>query len=253
MKRVLIICASVFLAGLGHADGQEKKTEEAKPKDKKDQISYSIGVNIGQNIATNKIDVNHEYFSQGFKDGLAGKNSFLTAEEVKKVMADLQGELVQKQLEEMKAKSSKNLAEGEKFLKTNKKKKGVKTLPSGLQYRVINPGKGDSPKMSDTVVTNYRGKLLDGTEFDSSYTKNKPATLPVSGVIPGWSEALTLMKPGAKWEIYVPSKLAYGEQSPSPLIGANACLTFEVELVGIEAPKEEAVAHEVPKEPEFKE
>ena len=243
MKRMLIIFGSASLVNFTHA-------EEAKLKEKKDQISYSVGVSVGQSIGERKIELNQDYFLSGLKDGLANKYSLMNAEEVKTALNNLQSELAKKYVEEMKAKGSKNLADGEKFLKANKKKKGVVTLPSGLQYRVINAGKGDSPKSSDTVVANYRGKLLDGTEFDSSYARNEPAKLPLKQVIPGWSEALTLMKPGAKWEIFIPAKLAYGENAP-PVIGPNACLTFEVELLSVE--KASLAQDAGPKEPELKE
>ena len=236
MKQLLVIFISCLITSFAHSQETEKKVEQPQLKDKKEQLSYSIGFNVGQNVSDKKITLNHEYFLVGLKDGLANKTSLMTTDEIKKVMNDLQNELVQKHVEEMKAKSEKNLADGEKFLKSNKKKKGIITLPSGLQYRVINPGKGESPKATDMVTTNYRGKLLDGTEFDSSYAREKPVTIPVNGVIPGWSEALKLMQPGAKWELFIPAKLAYGDQAPNPVIGPNACLTFEVELLSVEKP-----------------
>jgi FKBP-type peptidyl-prolyl cis-trans isomerase FklB len=138
-----------------------------------------------------------------------------------------------KKAEEMQKLSEKNKADGEKFLAENAKKEGVKVLPSGLQYKVITPGTGKSPKATDTVTTHYKGMLIDGTEFDSSYKRGEPATFPVSGVIPGWTEALQLMKEGAKWQLFLPSNLAYGERGAGRDIGPNATLIFEVELISV--------------------
>jgi FKBP-type peptidyl-prolyl cis-trans isomerase len=136
----------------------------------------------------------------------------------------------------MKAQGDNNKKEGEAFLAKNKAKKGVKTLPSGLQYKVITEGKGKMPKASDTVTVQYKGTLIDGTEFDSSYKRGQPATFPVSGVIKGWTEALQLMKEGSKWELVIPSDLAYGDKgTQGGPIGSNAVLIFEVELVSIKA------------------
>jgi len=144
-----------------------------------------------------------------------------------------QKELMAKQQEAQKAVSAKAKAEGEAFLAANATKDGVVTLPSGLQYKVITPGSGASPKASDTVSVHYRGRLIDGTEFDSSYKRNEPTSFPVGGVIPGWTEALQLMKVGAKWELYVPAKLAYGDRGAGGLIPPGATLVFEVELLSI--------------------
>jgi FKBP-type peptidyl-prolyl cis-trans isomerase FklB len=138
-----------------------------------------------------------------------------------------------KQAETMQKLSEKNKADGEKFLAENAKKEGVKTLPSGLQYREITPGKGKSPKDTDTVSTHYKGTLIDGTEFDSSYKRGEPVTFPVSGVIAGWTEALQLMKEGAKWQLFIPSNLAYGDRGAGREIGPNATLIFEVELISV--------------------
>jgi FKBP-type peptidyl-prolyl cis-trans isomerase FklB len=148
-------------------------------------------------------------------------------------MMAFQKEVMAKQAEVAK----KNKAEGEAFLAENKKKEGVKTTPSGLQYKVIKPGKGKKPKSSDTVTVNYRGTLIDGTEFDSSYKRGQPATFQVSGVIPGWTEALQLMEEGAKWQLFIPSNLAYGERGAGGVIGPNATLIFEVELISIQEKK----------------
>ena len=146
---------------------------------------------------------------------------------------ELQKELMEKQAERNKQLAEKNKTEGEAFLAQNSKKEGVKTLPSGLQYKVIKEGTGKTPKADDTVVTNYRGTSIDGTEFDSSYKRGQPATFPVKGVIAGWTEALQLMKEGSKWELFIPSNLAYGERGAGNFIGPNAALVFEIELITV--------------------
>jgi len=155
--------------------------------------------------------------------------------------------MMEKQIAASKEAAEKNKAEGEKFLEENKKKDGVKTTASGLQYKVIKEGSGASPKETDTVVTNYRGTLIDGTEFDSSYKRNEPASFPVNRVIKGWTEALQLMKPGAKYQLFIPSSLAYGERGAGQTIGPTATLIFDVELLSIKAPEPAAtVAPGVP-------
>ena len=157
----------------------------------------------------------------------------LSEEEMRTVMTAFQKEMAAKQAEMMKSQGEKNKKEGEAFLAENKKKEGVKTLASGLQYKVIKEGTGKTPKATDKVSTHYQGTLIDGTEFDSSYKRGEPATFPVNGVIPGWTEALQLMKVGSKWQLFVPSKLAYGEKGAGPIIGPNAVLIFTVELLAI--------------------
>lgn len=247
--RLIVITAvtAVSLSNFGYTEEIENKAEQGQLKDFKDQISYSIGVNVGRNINNNKIVINHDYFLTGVKDGQANKLSLMTNEDITKTMADLQKEMTQRHAEEMKAKSAKNLSEQEKFLAANKKKKGVVTLPSGLQYKIIKKGEGNSPQLADKVNLHYRGKLLDGTEFDSSYARDKSAQFPLTHVIPAWTEALQLMKPGAKWEIFVPSKLAYGEHGlPTGTIGPNACLIFEIDLIDIEKAPEAKAAIEEP-------
>ncbi len=149
-------------------------------------------------------------------------------------MGDLRTKMMAQQQEKMKSLAAKNKAEGEAFLAKNKTAAGVKTLPSGLQYLVIKAGTGKTPKATDKVSVNYRGTLLDGKEFDSSYSRGTPATFPVSGVIPGWTEALQHMKEGAKWKLFIPASLAYGEQGAGGVIGPNAVLVFEVELLKVE-------------------
>jgi len=203
-------------------------------KTQKEKVSYGIGLDIGTTLKSQSIDVDPAALAAGIADVVTGKEPRLTSEEVQKVMNAFQEEMRGK-MEAEKAKiADKNKAEGMKFLAENKKKKGVVTLPSGLQYKVIKEGDGKMPTKDETVKTNYRGRLVDGTEFDSSYGRGEPTTFPVGAVIPGWTEALQLMKVGSHWELYVPSDLAYGPRGAGQAIGPNATLIFEIELLGIE-------------------
>jgi FKBP-type peptidyl-prolyl cis-trans isomerase FklB len=179
------------------------------------------------------MDINPKILVRGIQDILSSSPLLLSEKEIEKCMEAFRQEMMARQQVRMKGLAEKNNLEGEKFLAENKTLEGVVTLPSGLQYKVLVPGSGATPKASDTVVTQYRGTLLNGTEFDSSYKRNEPATFPVSGVIPGWTEALQLMKTGAKWQLFVPARLAYGENSPGPEIPPNSTLIFEVELLNI--------------------
>ena len=198
-------------------------------KDQKEKVSYSIGLNFGSNLKRQLIDIDLNTFAKGIQDGLSGASPLLSKEEIQETMIALQKEMMEKYRKQ-----------GEAFLAENKKKEGIKTLADGLQYKVIKAGTGKKPKADDTVTVNYRGTLIDGTEFDSSYKRGQPATFPVSGgMIKGWTEALQLMEEGAKWELFIPSNLAYGERGMGGIIGPNATLIFEVELVSIkEKPQE---------------
>lgn len=208
--------------------------EEAGLKDQKDKVSYSMGMNFGEYLKKQDIEIKTDILVQGLKDMLAGKKTLLTEQEYHDTMAAFQKEMMTKQMEKSKQLGEKNKKEGEAFLAENKKKEGIITLPSGLQYKVLKEGDGAIPKLTDTVTTNYRGTLTDGKEFDSSYRREQAATFPVKGVIPGWTEALQLMKVGSKWQLFVPSNLAYGERGAGRGdIGPNATLIFEVELLSI--------------------
>jgi FKBP-type peptidyl-prolyl cis-trans isomerase FklB len=229
MNRLIICLAAVLVASIGLAQ------DKAPLKDQKDKASYSIGHDIGNTFKKQNVDLNLDALINGLKDALAGKEA-LPKEERDKTLAAFQKELIEKQTAASKAAGEKNAAEGEKFLEENKKKDGVKTTASGLQYKVLKEGGGESPKATDMVITHYKGTLLDGTEFDSSYKRNEPATFPVNRVIPGWTEALQLMKPGSKYQLFIPSKLGYGERGAGRDIGPNSTLIFEVELVGIKPP-----------------
>jgi FKBP-type peptidyl-prolyl cis-trans isomerase FklB len=217
---ILIVSASLLALPLF---GQDKSPQL---KDQKDKVSYSIGMNIGFNLSRQKVDINPDILAAGLKDAIAGKPQ-LTQDQVKDVMAQFEKDMEQKQ----KQAGEKNKTDGAKFLEENKKKQGVKTTASGLQYKVMKDGTGAQPKPTDMVTVNYRGTLIDGTEFDSSYKRGQPATFPVNGVIKGWTEALQLMKVGSKYQVFVPSNLAYGERSVSPDLGPNATLIFDVELL----------------------
>ncbi len=220
-----------FLAGLAGAQ------EAAAPKDQKDKVSYSIGVEIGKNLKKQSVDVNSEFLVKGVKDAYSGEKLLLTDDEMKEALTAFQREMMAKQMEIAKKTGEKNQKEGEAFLAENKTKEGVKVLPSGLQYKVIKAGTGKKPKATDKVTVHYRGTLIDGTEFDSSYRRGQPVSFPVNGVIAGWTEALQLMEEGAKWQVVIPSKLAYGERGAGPQIGPNATLIFEIELISVEEQK----------------
>jgi FKBP-type peptidyl-prolyl cis-trans isomerase FklB len=226
MKRFIIIVSASLLAL--PLFGQEKSTQL---KDQKDKVSYSIGLQIGGNLTRQKVDVNPDVLAAGIKDAIAGKPQ-LTQDQIKDVMTQFEKDMEQKQ----KTLGEKNKVDGAKFLEENKKKPGVKTTASGLEYKVIKEGTGPTPKPTDMVTVNYRGTLINGTEFDSSYKRGQPATFPVNGVIKGWTEALQLMKKGSKFELFIPPNLAYGERAVGPDIGPNATLTFEVELLDVKPP-----------------
>lgn len=226
-RLAMAMCATVALSGVAFAADIQKLADD------KEKLSYSIGMDIGGNLKRQAIEVDPDLLAKGFKDRYGGGNTILTEEEARQAIMNFQKLQMAKQAEDMKKQGEKNKEEGEKFLAGNAKKEGVKTLPSGLQYKEITPGTGKSPTAADTVTTNYKGTLIDGTEFDSSYKRGQPATFPVSGVIPGWTEALQLMKEGAKWQLFVPPNLAYGERGAGREIGPNATLIFDVELISV--------------------
>ena len=215
-------------------------------KSVQEKNSYAIGVMIAtdmqRNLKRGGYEIDPEVVGKAFAEAFAGKPTIVTTAEAESVVRAYGTELRQKAEEKRRGESDKNKADGEKFLSENKAKPGVITLPSGLQYKVVTEGKGPKPGTNDMVVTHYRGTLLDGTEFDSSYARGNPATFGLTGVIKGWREALQLMPVGSKWELYIPSDLAYGPQGSPPKIGPNAALKFEVELQEIKAPAAPAAA-----------
>ncbi|MBF0111874.1 MAG: FKBP-type peptidyl-prolyl cis-trans isomerase [Desulfamplus sp.] len=206
------------------------KTEAAAVDTKK--VSYAIGQNIGQNIKKD-FDVDVEALCKGLKDSQEGKND-MTEEEMQKTMASFQNQMREKQMAEMAKAAQANKAAGEAFLKENKTKEGIVTLPSGLQYKIITNGTGAKPTADQKVKCHYKGTTIDGKEFDSSYKRGEPATFQVGGVIKGWTEALLMMPVGSKWMLYIPSDLAYGDRGAGGAIAPGSTLIFEVELIGIE-------------------
>jgi FKBP-type peptidyl-prolyl cis-trans isomerase FklB len=212
-------------------------------KTQKEKASYAIGMNIGKNLKRDSVEVDSAVLYRALKDALAGNKLLLTDEEAKTALMTLQTEVRTKEEAKTKAAAIENKKTGEAFLAANKTKEGVVTLPSGLQYKILKAGTGPKPTAEDTVLCHYRGTLVDNTEFDSSYKRGEPLKIPVGGVIKGWTEAIQLMPVGSKWQLFIPSDLAYGERgAPGSPIGPNSTLVFEVELVSIEpkaAPKEQ--------------
>lgn len=200
----------------------------------KDKLSYAIGMNFGASLRKQSVEVDPNVLVKGLKDSLAGSKTLLTDEESHTLITGLQADMRKKQEEKMAQAGDSNLKQGQEFLAANKSKDGVVTLPSGLQYKILQAGSGAKPTSSDSVVCNYRGTTIDGKEFDSSYKRGQPATFPVSGVIKGWTEALQLMPVGSKWQLFIPGDLAYGARGAGPDIGPNATLVFEVELISIQ-------------------
>jgi FKBP-type peptidyl-prolyl cis-trans isomerase len=222
--------------------GQTVKPTSQRPlvlKTDKDKVSYALGMNLGTNLHRDSIDIDTAIFLRALKDTLAGGKTLLTESETRAALTQLQTEVRGKQMEKMKLAGEANKKEGDSFLTANKTKEGIVTLPSGLEYKILTQGTGPKPAATDTVVCNYRGTLINGTEFDSSYKRGQPAIFPVSGVIKGWTEALQLMPVGSKWQLFLPAELAYGERGPSPEIGPNSTLVFEVELLSIQAKDKE--------------
>jgi FKBP-type peptidyl-prolyl cis-trans isomerase FklB len=251
---VNILAAGVIL--LGNNYSQSQQTPAAKPQaapaattrrapaakspappaltTQKDKFSYALGMNLGTSLRKQSVPVDPNILARGLKDSLAGGKTALTEDQAQATLMEVQTEMRKKQQEQMRVAGEASKKEGAAFLAANKSKDGVITLPSGLQYKILTQGTGPKPTASDSVVCNYRGTLINGTEFDSSYKRGEPATFPVSGVIKGWTEALQLMPVGSKWQLFVPSDLAYGERSPSPEIGPDSTLIFEVELLSIQ-------------------
>ena len=224
---VAVVCLALAMPGTALAAGAKTF------KNEKEKLSYSIGMDVGGVIKRQGIEVDPDAVIRGFRDAYKGK-TLLTEEEMRQQIQALHTKLMERQAEDMKKQVNKNKSEGEKFLAENAKKEGVKTLPSGLQYKELQAGTGKTPSVSDSVTTHYSGTLIDGTEFDSSYKRGEPVTFPVSGVIAGWTEALQLMKEGAKWQLFIPSSLAYGERGAGQHIGPGSTLIFEVELIKVQ-------------------
>lgn len=211
--------------------------EKPELKDGKEKISYSIGFQIGGDFKRQGLELDPDLLVKGIRDATGGTEPRIPPQEMRKTLVDLKKKVEADERKRRKESAGKHRAAGEAFLAANGKKEGVVTLPSGLQYKVLAAGKGKSPGATDNVTVHYRGTLVDGTEFDSSYRRNAPATFGVDRVIAGWKEALPRMKEGAKWQLFVPSKLAYGEQGAGAKIPPDSALIFEVELLSVRSGK----------------
>jgi FKBP-type peptidyl-prolyl cis-trans isomerase FklB len=227
MKKFIVIVLVLILSG-STAVAQKKV-----PSSKKEKVSYSIGVNIGKNMKMEGIEIDQTQMIQGLKDGLTNAKPAMSEIDMETTMKAFQQEMMNKMQAKQKVEGDKNMKEGQAFLAENKKKDGIITLPSGLQYKVITQGNGLKPTSTQTVECHYRGTLVNGKEFDSSYKRGKPTEFPVNGVIKGWTEALQLMPTGSKWQLFIPSDLAYGPNGAGQMIGPNATLIFDIELISI--------------------
>ena len=242
MRRLLLTAALVVAPVLlltaafvsAPARAQESLPGDAPQfKDLRDKVSYIIGLNIAQQIRTDKMDLDPALLTRGLQDGMSGAKPVLSEEDIQKSLTEFQQKMQAEDNKRLAENAQKNKDEGEAFLAANKQKDGVVALPSGLQYKVLKQGTGPSPKPGEAVTVNYKGTLINGTEFDSSYKRGQPATLELGRVIPGWSEALQHMKVGDKWELYIPANLAYGVRGAGVDIGPNATLIFDVELLDV--------------------
>jgi FKBP-type peptidyl-prolyl cis-trans isomerase FklB len=226
---IIIPLIAVTLAACSESGGGS-----ADLKSNIDTVSYSIGFDMGKNLRQQKVEVNTAAYLAGLQRGLESDTAALTAEQMQTAVNAYIAAAGERQKAEMEKKGAEMKEKGSKFLAENKSKQGVVELPSGLQYKVIKEGNGPKPTANETVVINYKGTLIDGTEFDSSYKRGQPASFPVGGVIPGFTEALQLMKVGSKYEIYIPSNLAYGEAGAGDVIPPHSTLIFEIELLSIQ-------------------
>ncbi len=221
------------IAGVLLLTAQVNAQETQMLKSQKEKVSYSLGADMAKNFKKLGVEIDMEILMKGMRDVFAGEKPLMSDDEIRATMTALQTELRQKQVETAKAAAEENKKAGDAFLEENKKKDGVVVLPSGLQYKILKAGDGKKPTDADTVECHYRGTLIDGTEFDSSYKRGQPASFKVTGVIAGWTEALKVMPVGSKWQLFVPPQLGYGERGAGREIGPNATLIFEVELLGI--------------------
>jgi FKBP-type peptidyl-prolyl cis-trans isomerase len=219
------------------APAQPSGQQAGKPESVQDRASYVIGYNLGRTLKQNDVNANSDLIVKGLHDGLAGGNGMLTDAEMQSTMQEFQKQVQAQQEAKQKVIGEKNKTEGEAFLAKNKARAGVKTTASGLQYEVEKEGTGPTPKATDTVTVNYKGTLMDGSTFDSSYDRGQPATFVLNQVIPGWTEGVQLMKVGSKYKFYIPAALGYGDKGAGNTIGPNSPLIFEVELLSIGEPK----------------
>jgi len=227
MKLVpIIILNMMLLSGLASA-GETPDLEAEKGK-----VSYSVGYQVGGDFIRQGNDINPEVLLKGIQDAMDGNEPLMSKKEMRTTLTNLQKSVAEAQKQKMLERAEINLAAGKAFLAENRKKDGITTLPSGLQYKVLNKGSGKTPGETDTVTVHFKGTLINGAEFDSSYKREKPATFPVNGVIDGWTEALLMMKEGAKWQLFVPPELAYSDKRAGS-IEPNSTLIFEVELLEV--------------------
>ncbi|WP_462325307.1 FKBP-type peptidyl-prolyl cis-trans isomerase [Desulfoplanes sp.] len=234
MKKMLsLLMCILFMTVACNQDNNDTPKEPQALNSQQEKVSYSIGMDIGKTIKEQGLDVDPSFVALGMQHAFANATMLLSAEEAKEVLVKWQQEMMQKRVEGIKKKAEANAAAGKAFLDENAKKDGVVTLESGLQYRIVKEGNGTTPTGEDIVTVHYKGTLTDGTEFDSSYSRNQPATFPVNGVIKGWTEALKKMKEGGHWMLYIPADLAYGERQAGPKIGPNSTLIFDVKLLSI--------------------
>ncbi len=237
-----VLISVVFMAVIIFVTGCDKKNSKAELKTFTDSACYVIGTNIGTNlngeIKRSPVKINKEALLQGMKDALDSTEVF-SQEEKENILKQFQMDMQKKQMEEMTKKAGPNKQRGAQFLAENKKRQGVVELPSGLQYEVIKEGKGNNPKPTDIVTVHYVGTLIDGTVFESSREQGQPAVFPLNQVIPGWTEGIQLMKPGAIYKFYIPSDLAYGDQERSDKIQPGVTLVFEVELISAKAQEQQ--------------
>jgi FKBP-type peptidyl-prolyl cis-trans isomerase FklB len=228
MKLILLILLNtMLLSGLASAgEGPELETEKGK-------LSYSVGYQIGSDFLRQGKDINPEVLLKGIQDAMAGNEPVMSKKDMKTTLTNLQKSVVEVRKKKLRERAEKFLAAGRRFLAENENKEGVKTLPSGLQYKVITEGTGRTPAETDSVTVHYTGNLITGAEFDSSYKRKKPATFPVDGVIDGWTEALLIMKEGAQWKLFIPPELAYGDKRAGS-IEPNSTLIFDIELISVQ-------------------
>ena len=233
-KILIVLLATAFVAACAKTEDGADGADASGLATDAEKFGYAIGVDIGKSLSPVKDDVDVDALVDGIEETLAGKEPRLDDAAREKVKSEISGKLQQKQMEQRLAKAGEAKEAGAKFLAENGKREGVKTTASGLQYEVLSEGSGASPKKEDKVTVHYRGTLIDGTEFDSSIARGQPVTFPLGNVIPGWTEGLQLMKPGAKYKLYIPANLGYGERGAGAKIGPNETLIFEVELIGVE-------------------
>jgi len=228
MRQLVIAVIGITLISV-----EVQASDKVELEDDNALINYSLGYQIGGDLKRQQVEVNREVLLKGIEDAVSGSEPAMSKAAMRNALIALKRKVMAQQHEAQAAAAKKNQEAGEAFLAANTKKDGVVSLSSGLQYRVIEPGEGAQPKPDDTVTVHYRGTLIDGTEFDSSYSRNKPATFRADRVIEGWREALQLMQEGAKWELFIPAKLAYGEKGAGK-IQPNSTLVFEVQLIKVE-------------------